>query len=117
MDGSGALARPRLGSGPVAGREVGMGGATVPLRVKGDGPGLPDEGRTDAGGRGPERGEGRGPVVARLGMTGSVPDPRRGGTEAVLCGARWIAGEPPAMLPAGGGFGAVFFLTRRENFS
>jgi hypothetical protein len=114
----------RGGSGPVGGLVEGMAGAMPPERVSGE---LSDPvgGRTAGGGSGPERGGAEsGPVEARLGMIGRVPEPRRGGTGAV--GARLVgaegatgagaagAGLPPTEAP---GLGAGFRLTRRENFS
>ncbi len=96
----------------MAGRVAGMGGATLLVRVIGEERGAVG-GRAVTGGTAPERGTpGSGPVEARLGMTGSEPEPRRGGTGAFTA-MRPTAGAPPA----GGGLGTVFFLTSLENFS
>ena len=117
ISGSGALeGRMAGGSGPVAGRVVGMGGATLLVRVIGEASGAVC-GRVAMGGRAPERGgtPGSGPVEARLGMIGSEPEPRRGGTGAFTA-MRPMAGAAGAP-PAGGGLGTVFFLTSLENFS
>jgi hypothetical protein len=109
----------RGGSGPVGGRVEGMAGAMPPERVSVE-LSEPVGGRTAGGGSGPERGGAEsGPVEARLGMIGSVPESRRGGTGAVggrLAGAVGAAGPglPPTEAP---GLDAGFRLTRRENFS
>ena len=108
------------GSGPVGGRVDGMAGDMVPERVSVE-PRDAVGGRTAGGGSGPERGGAeRGPVEARLGMMGRLPEPRRGGTGAVArptgaAGAGTAGRAMPPMEPAG--LGAGFFLTRRENFS
>jgi hypothetical protein len=113
--GSAAVSPGRIGgggSGPVGGRVEGI--AVPPERVSGE-----VGGRAAGGGSGPERGgAGSGPVEARLGMIGSVPDPRRGGTGAVeprLAAPAGMEGAAPPTEP--GDLGGAFFLTRRENFS
>jgi hypothetical protein len=115
MAGSGALeGRMAGGSGPVAGRVVGIGGATLLVRVIGEARGAVC-GRVAMGGKAPERGTpGSGPVEARLGMIGREPEPRRGGTGAFTAMRPTAGAGGP---PAGGGLGTVFFLTSLENLS
>ncbi len=140
--GMGALSRwGGGGSGPVAGRCAGGGGAMGPLRLMEGGGSDPVAGSPAAAGRGPEerRGGGSGPVEVRLEISGNEPEPARGtgGSGPVLArpsgevavegaggasggtvgGCRTVCGAAPDGGAEGEPFAPGFFFNKRENFS